>query len=183
MKRGFVLFSVVLLAVLVVPAVQAQDRSHIYFKLGANTQPAGSAVNTRFHYGLGGGYHLFSNLSFEPSLSWRTKNGTTDYQGYFFQEQTKVILTDLNGSFGFSRKRSRFVPYLTGGVGFLRYGTQFNDGYYVYSGGSRTYFSKNLGSGLRVKLGEQYFVGLEAKQYWIRKNNFRTYGLTVGYRF
>lgn len=187
-RTFFVSLGLLMGAMLWPQTVQAQDDKNgfIYFKMGANSDIASSAIGRNVNLGFGGGFRPFQRVSgfyLEPSLSlnWPKKE-ILAFDGFPLQVFSKTIWTDFNGSFVLGKNR-RFVPYLTGGIGFLRNGDSATDGYYRYNLGSDTHFTRNAGTGLRYFRSENFFIGFEARRYWAKDSPFRSYTASIGFRF
>lgn len=166
------------------PVDYEEKRGLVYFKMGGNSTIASSLLDSNFNLGFGGGYQFSNKVSFfvEPSLvfNWPKKE-MINYEGYPLRVSASTVLVDVNGAYVV---RKFFIqPYVTGGVGLLMNSANLTDGYSRYTLGSDTHFTKNVGGGLRVFLGESLFVGGEAKQYFVKDNKFRTFSGIVGFTF
>lgn len=169
----------------------AEDKKgYLYFKLGGNSQIADSAVDSNVIFGFGGGYLVSPrcHLYFDPSLSlhW-PKREDTYFEGTPLRLTSSTLLMDFNGSYAFSTfgPRKRLMPYLTGGIGFLRNGLAGTDGYYKYGIDSNISFTKNVGAGMRVMMGadQMWFVGGEFKNYFAAGQQFRVAAGSIGLIF
>ena len=192
-KLGMVALTLVLMIILT-SSVFAQDdekRGLLSFQLGGTSNIATSGAN-KFNIGGSFAYRLFEsrNLYVEPglSLNWPGKEYlfVEDYPYPVGQANSKTVIVDFNVSQAFvSKRQKRCVPYLTGGVGFVRSSLNMTDGYYVYNLGSSASFTKNLGAGFRVFLGEEQnvFVGGEYKNYWAGDTgSFHIFSGKIGFR-
>lgn len=184
-----VLFFSALFVVLVVSPVQAQEdkRGILNFKLGGNSNIASSPLNARFNLGFGGGYQLspkVKQLYVGPSLTMNMpQREVISLGGFPLQVSTKTILLDVNGTYAINKPSKRVLPYVTGGVGFLRNSASITDGYSNYSLGSDTHFTKNAGGGVRVFLKESFFVGVESRKYFVKGGNFQITAGVLGFTF
>lgn len=183
---------VVLAAVFYPSSVQAQEKKgFVYFKMGQNSEIESSALQSPVNFGFGFGFRLpFSSqrhqVFLEPGLAmhWPQKEFMgLDMYGYPLQLQTSTLFFDFNGSYSFSDIESRYLPYVTGGIGFLRNSLSLPS--YGISLDSDAHFTKNAGAGLKYFLGEEqsWFVGAEVKNYWSGGGSFRTIMGTIGIKF
>ena len=176
-KTGMVILMLLMAAVVLTNSAFAQSdderRGLFSVQFGATSNISASGAS-KFNLGGSFAYKLFEsrNLYIEPALSLNyPRKEYLFFEGYPFPLplSSKTLIFDFNASRVFAVKRQkRYVTYLTGGVGFIRNWASLKDGYYVYDWGSDTSFTKNLGAGFRVFLGEEQnvFVGGEYKNYW-----------------
>ncbi|MDO8495198.1 MAG: outer membrane beta-barrel protein [bacterium] len=166
--------------------VQAQDdkRGLIYFKMGGNSKIDSSDLDAKFNLGFGGAYQFVPKvpLLLDVSLTMNMPYNEVIYDyGEPLAFSTKTMLVDVNGTYvPFKKKIS---PYITGGIGFLRNSAGLSDGYSNYGLDSSTFFTKNVGAGLRMRVFGSVFVGVDSRYYWADQTNFKTYGGTVGIAF
>lgn len=185
------LFSIFVFASL--GTVNAQDSEEtkglVFFKIGKSSSTPNS-INTNVGFGAGVAFKPFTSRNFyvEPSLlfNWPKKEFLVFEGSPFARASLKTVLVDFNVSQALVvKKYDRFAPYITTGIGFVRNWATATDGYFVYSLSSQTDFTKNLGTGLRVFLGENktVFVSGEFKNYWSKGGNFHTFSGGLGFRF
>ncbi|MBI2057707.1 MAG: hypothetical protein HYT63_01860 [Candidatus Yanofskybacteria bacterium] len=195
-KSGIVFLVILAVVATLTSSAFAQnddERRGLFSVQLGGTSNIGSSEANKFNIGGSFAYRLFESRNFyiEPglSLNWPSKE-------YLFVEEypypvgrisSKTVIVDFNASQSFVGKRQkRCVPYLTGGIGFIRNWSTLTDGYYVYDWGSDTSFTKNLGAGFRIFLGEDQnvFVGGEYKNYWAGDTgSFHVFSGKFGLRF
>ncbi len=200
MKPRFSVFTLLILTVLMIflaSPVWAQDDEKRGLFSGHFGRSSSMASSDATHVALGASvaFKLFEShyLYAEPGLliNWpRNNNFFVEGYPYPLRSSSKTYIVDFNLSQAFfvkanEREENRFQPYFTGGVGFVKNSADLSDGYSQYNLGSDTHFSKNLGLGFRVFLGESgnFFVNGEWKNYWSGGGNFHVFSGGAGFRF
>ncbi len=183
-----IVLAFVFIMVFCVQSAQAQDdkRGTAYFQLGRNSRIESSELDAKTNFGAGATYQLLEGRNFylEPSfyMNWPQWDNFF-YEGIRFDIKSLTYLFDFNGTVNLTRRERKVMPYITGGVGLLRNSASADDGYYIYDFGSDNHFTKNIGLGVRVFVGENLVAGFVWKNYWSGGGNFHNSSLYLGLRF
>jgi len=152
----------VLIALLIAPHVVAQEsgsqpRAEIKMIVGASDFGTDDQSYPHLVVGAATRIRLSRHWSIEPEFNYMRRSANDE--DYVFQP---------NVVYEFTMKEKRFVPYLIGGVGFIRHQSVYKD-YDVVTGAPITFdtsyktWSASAGGGLKVFISKNLFVAPEAR--------------------
>ena len=154
--------SAVLMTLFVTSHVVAQDsgsppRAEIKMIVGASDFGTDDESYPHLVVGAASRIHLSRHWSIEPEFNYMRRSATDE--DFVFQP---------NVVYEFHPRGTRVVPYLIGGVGFIRHKGVFNDTDFV-TGAPVTYdtsyrtWSASAGGGLKVFVSKHLFIAPEAR--------------------
>ena len=145
--------SAVLATLLITSHVAAQEsqssrpRAEIKMTFGASDFVAGAATRIR----------VWRNWSVEPEFSYMRRSSNDE--DYIFQP---------NVVYEFHKRGERVVPYLIGGVGYIKHKSVYNDTNFVTGepvsyDTSYTTWTANAGGGIKIFVSKNLFIAPEAR--------------------